>query len=1097
MRCSSCGVDNSDDHAFCEDCGAALRVACAACGAPLAGDKPFCGACGAPRSPRAPAVQASAAPPEPAPPSEERRLATVLFCDLAGFTSMSERMDPEDVKALATACTDLMREEVVRFGGTVTAIMGDAIMGLFGAPVAHEDDAERAVRAALSIRRRIGTVRGGPMALEVHAGINTGEIMAGVVGSSERPDYTAMGDTTNTAARLMSAAATGTILVGEPTYLATRHVVSYGEPVEITAKGKREPVPAREALDVAAVGAPRPLGVAPFVGRKPELAVIAELWGRVQRDNCVATATIVGPAGIGKTRFLHESVAALAGADQVYWGRCLAYGEGITYWPLMEIVKAAAGVLHDDHVTVASAKLGALLGSLVGVSEDEARSIAIAIANLLAVPVPPLAVEATPITKGELHWGVGRMLEALALGRPSVLVLEDLHWAEPTLLEFVTDLAGSSAHAPILVLATARPEVLAPGALPGGRDNPVLRLEGLDEDESRSILADLLGTDPQAARRIEALLRKAEGNPLFLEETVRMLANLGPSEDGNDDAEVPVPSSVQGLIGARLDQLPTEHRRLAQRGSVLGQTLWPGAVSHVSGSTVGVDAGLEGLVAREVLELHDLSSVAGELEYGFRHVLIRDVAYGRLPRGERSVLHDRCADWIAELPGGRDEMIELVAYHLEQACVLAPALGPAAEARPVRRAADALVDAAEKAEHREGIREAHRFYARALDVVGGELPELATELRLKRARMTAAQGELALADEELRVVVDEARRLGRPDLRGHALVALANVHLKLGRAKDAGAWLAEARDAALETDDRRLQVRAAYEFSALRGDFEGDAEGAIAELHTAVTIADELGDRTLVVEGLLREGNLLVNLGLLADAASVVHRCAELASQLESRRDEARATFLLALVTYYRTGPADAEVLGLRAHEWLRRIGDGYFLPQSLRALAKYALSDGRPELAEERLIEALSGATPGGGWVVVELCRYLTEALVDQGRVDDALAAAARARDAVPEEDEYARAAALLATALAAAAASRADEAWPDFVASIAIMEGQQLWIDAAEAACSTPPRSRPTGATARPRPSCTRPASGGSRWEATPCSSSSTVASSSCARP
>lgn len=1043
MNCPGCGAASVGSNRFCEACGSALPIGCSACGAPLSSGARFCGSCGAAVGSKSGADDAA-----PSRASEERRLATVLFCDLVGFTSMSESMDHEDVKVLASACTDLMSREVERFGGTVTALMGDSVMAVFGAPVAHEDDPERAVRAATSIRDRIGSIDGAPRELAVHAGINTGEIMAGMFGSGERQDYTAMGDTTNTAARLMSAASTGEILVGELTYAATRHAVSYGDCRMVVAKGKSDAVQAWNVQD-AHVPVARPLGTSGFVGRSVELGALTRLWEHVTEASSIEFATLVGMAGIGKTRLAREAISAFGGEAQTFWGRCLAYGEGITYWPLVEIVQAAAGIGHDDAVDVANSKLAALLDSLPAI-DDEARSVALAAANLLGLPATSSegTPEASSIAKGELHWAIGRLLQLLATDRPTVLVFEDLHWAEPTLLEFLSSLAASRAAAPLLVLATARPEVLDASELSIDDDHfLVLRLEGLRDDDCRAMLAELVGSDAQARVKLDALLRNAEGNPLFLEETVRMLATVDALEDGRDLASIPIPTSVQGLIGARLDLIPSEHRRLAQHGSVVGQVFWSGALAHISAASSDLDEGLQGLVTREVLELHRQSTVAGEREFGFRHILIRDVAYGRLPKAERSVLHARCADWFEGLRGGPEELVEFVAFHLEQSCLLGPAFGPESANLPVARAVAALSAAAEKAEHREGLREAHRFYERALALVKDAQSEVAVELRLKRAKMAAALGELFRAAEELRSVEEDAQHLGRFDLRGDALVALANVQLKQGLAGDAKLCLEESRTVAESIGDRMLAVRTSYESSAVKGDFEGDVDGAIEELRGAVAVAIELGSLTLEAEGLLREGNLLVNVGRLAEAQHVLAACVETAERSGSRRDEARATFLLGLVTYYCDGPAPAEELGLRAHEWLERIGDGYMLPQSLRALAKYALSIGRPDLAEERLRAALELSSDGGGWVVVELCRYLSESLVDQGRLEEARKVAARARAAVPEEDGYARSAALLADALPVAAGAEPQAAWDAFTEAIALMKEQQLWMDAAEA--------------------------------------------------
>jgi len=1031
-RCPECGANADPAARFCAQCGVSLQPAAS---------KP---ATGAP-SRRLPPQHGQYAD---ASAVEERRIATILFADLAGFTSIAEGLDPEDVKALAAHCAQVMSAQVQRFGGTVTGIMGDAIMGTFGAPIAHEDDAERAIRAALAMREQIRAQEVGHGKLDLHVGVNTGETMAGLIGPQGRQDYTAMGDTTNTAARLMGHAPTGSIYAGEQTYLATRNSIVYRDVEAIVAKGKRAPVPVWEVLEAPPVPQARPLGTAPFVGRLAELSLLGTLWDRVREQRQACSFIAVGPAGIGKTRLLRESIAMLDGGPPVLWGRCLPYGEGITYWPLREMFSSAAGIVAGDDPRISSEKLGRFIESLPTDDADQLQSIATALSNLLALPTTPYgAFLATQISQGELHWGLQRAFELMAAYPNLVVVFEDLHWSEPTLFEFIHSLVDS--RAPILVLATTRPEGLEErSSLAHDERHHIARLEGLSDTDVSAILDGLLEVDTDA-QRWQPLLRAAGGNPLYLEETVRMLQSTG-SLDGDGStgqlADLPIPTSIQGLIGSRLDLLPTEQKRLAQHGSVLGLSFWSAAVKHIGSWEGSIDAGLNGLVLQEVVEPRAVSELRGEEEFAFRHMLIRDVAYRRLPKGERALLHRGCAEWLERHSGGGDALVEIIAYHFEQACLLAPTIGPKAELRPVHAAVNALATAASRAEHRDGAREAKRFYARALELTGID-PHLAVELRIKRARAMVMLGELSEATHELVAATEEADELGRRDLRGHALVTLANIYLKHGRASDARRCINDAITIADELSDRWLHVRASYELSALLGDFEGDAEAAVRELRRAVEVAEELQDLALRLEGHLRMSTLLVNVGNLSEAEVEATAATELSRPLGSNRDKARAMYLLGLVAFYRSGTPDARRIATRALKLQEQVGDSYFQLQSLRTLAKCDLVAGRPRRAEEHLRRALLLAQPAGGWLVVEICRYLVEALVELGRIAEAADVAGNARTALPPEDDYATAAVLLAEALVSASGDDPAGAWSGFAEALRIMEEQELWLDLGDA--------------------------------------------------
>jgi tetratricopeptide (TPR) repeat protein len=540
------------------------------------------------------------------------------------------------------------------------------------------------------------------------------------------------------------------------------------------------------------------------------------------------------------------------------------------------------------------------------------------------------------------------------------------------------------------------------------------------------LLTDLLGDASLAETPFaSALIENAGGNPLFLEETVRTLRDRGLVDlerwSSEDVGELPVPTNVQGLISSRLDQLDPSEKRLAHHASVVGAVFWAGAVAHV-----GIEdakpapdprPGLASLERRDFVAHSAVSTVAGEDEYAFKHILQRDVAYAQIPKGRRAQLHVRFSDWVTILPGSAEEFVEIVAWHLEQACRLSREVARSLIEPPVLEAAGALANAARRAELREGLREARRYYSRAIDVLGDAYPEMGLDLRLRRAIAVAELGELKVAADELAQVGAAAPAFGRAGLCAEALVAHADIDQRQGRATEAHERLADADAISREIDDRRLQVKAAFILSALRADLEGQFAPAVEDLPRAVTISEELDDLALRVEGHLRIGFLLYNMGELAGAEDELLRCTMLARDLGSHRDEARATFQLSLVQHYRRSSEEAERLALRAREWLARTGDTYMQVQNLHALARIALARADVKSAEQYLREGLETAVEIGGWLVVDTYRLLTEALVRQGRTEDARTLVAFAARNLPAEDRFARAAPGLAQATVATA--------------------------------------------------------------------------------
>jgi len=1016
-----------------------MTTRCAACGQVNPPEARFCLACGTP-------LAAEAA----ARPAEERRVVTAVFTDVVGSTASAEQLDPEDVHARLTPYFGRVRSELESVGGTVEKFIGDAVVAVFGAPQAHEDDPERAVRAALAIRNAIDELNQADPWLDLHVrvGVATGESLV-TLGKDARSEGIASGDVMNTAARIQSGAPENGVLVDNDTYRTTSQAIEYRPAEPLAAKGKSEPVRVWEAVAVRAHPGDRPTLFVPFVGREQELGLLRETWSKACRSRERALCTVLAAPGVGKSRLVTEFEAGAPAVAQVYRGRCLPYGEGITYWPVSQIVRRAAGILGSDEHEVVSTKLGSLLESLPTDRQDELRTVAAALANLVGAPRTPAGTySSAEISQAELHWGIRRLLELLATRQQLVIVFEDLHWAEETLLELLRFIVDGSTPAPLLIIGTARPELAerAPAILVEGEHRHVVELFPLTGSESEALVAELTAEQTLPTETLEALMHNAEGNPLFLEETVRMLAES--SEVELEPSGLPVPTTLQGLLGARLDQLPATERAVAQQAAVVGTVFWSGAVASLDGfdeDTVG--EALRGLERRDVVHSQTPSTIVGEREYAFKHVLIHDVAYGRLPKRRRVLLHSRFATWVEELPGGHDELIEIVAYHLEQACRAAGEIAHSPEPPPLLRAARALGQAADKAERREGFREADAFYARALDVLDDSDSEALVELQLKRSRTLAALGELGKAHDQLVTVAENAEALGRLDVRCAGLIATANIDSKQGRAVESRRNLTEAVAIAGEIGDRALQVRAGYEFATLAAWFEGATEAGAAQLREALAIAEELHDRPLRIEGHLRIASLCFNVGDLVGAQEACERCAELASELGSFRDEARAMTLLSLIRYYRGQLDEAERLALQALEWLERTADTYLQLQNLRELARCALARGDLGLAEERLRQAVPVALEAGGWVVIEIYRYLTETLVRQGRVEEARELVDFAARNLPPEDAYAQAALALARASVATADSERVDAVAHFDEALRLLREQRLLTDLGEA--------------------------------------------------
>ena len=646
-------------------------------------------------------------------PRTERKVVTVLFCDLVGFTQRSEEMDPEDVAALLAPYHARVKEELERYGGTVEKFIGDAVMAVFGAPVAHEDDPERAVRAAFAIRSYAEDE-----GIELRIGIATGEALVTLGARPDQGETMATGDVVNTAARLQAAAPVGGIVVGEKTFGATKHSIDYRELDPVDAKGKARPIPAREALRARARITLDRLHGTPLVGRERELDLLVDALSRARAERQPQLVTLVGVPGIGKSRLVYElSQAVEDDPELIAWrqGRCLPYGEGVTFWALSEIVKAELGVLESDAAERVEERL------LAAVSEDWVRGY--------LRPLVGLDLDGAGMaeSRDQAFAAWRRFLEGVAAKRPLVLVFEDLHWADDDLLDFVDHLVDWASGVTLLVVCTARPELLErrPG-WGGGKTNALtVTLSPLSDEQTAHLLAGLLQQVLMPADTQAALLARAGGNPLYAEQYVRML-------DERTGAELALPETVQGIIAARLDVLADEQKALLQDASVVGKVFWLGALTSISGSDArAVEASLHALERKGFVRRERETSIEGDTEYAFLHVLVRDVAYGQIPRAARSEKHRLAAGWIDGL-GRPDDHAEMLAHHYGEALALAQAAGADLSAlkEPAR---GALRDAGDRAMALHAYAAALRFYEQALSVWPEHDPERAS-LLFRRAR---------------------------------------------------------------------------------------------------------------------------------------------------------------------------------------------------------------------------------------------------------------------------------------------------------------------------------------------------------------------------
>ena len=748
-------------------------------------------------------------------------------------------MDPEDVEELLAPYHSRLRAELERHGGTVEKFIGDAVMALFGAPLAHEDDPERAVRAALAIREFALEDE-----LELRVGITTGEVLVRLDAHPGAGEGMASGDVVNTAARLQSAAPVNGVLVDETSFRATRHAIDFTEAPAVEAKGKSEPVPvwladhvrARPGVDVEHESRSE------LVGREQELSVLRDALSRVRSARASQLVTLVGVPGIGKSRLVHELRRLVQDDPElITWrqGRCLAYGDGVTLWALGEIVKAQAGVHEQDQATEAAEKIGRAVDEVI---TDPADASWVRI-NLLALVGLGTESELGDDRSGQAFAAWRLFFEAMAERRPLVLVFEDLHWADESLLDFIDELVDWVTDVPLLVVSTARPELLErrPGWGGGKLNATTLAVAPLSDEETARLIAELLDRPVLAADAQQALLERAGGNPLYAEQFSELFLERGSTED------LPLPETLQGIIAARLDGLTQDEKELLRDAAVIGKVFWVGALGR-DGDAAAILHGLErkGFVRRQ-----RRTSVEGEAELAFAHALVRDVAYGQISRPDRVEKHRRIAQWIESL-GRPDDHAEMLAYHWRSSLELARAAGTDTP-ELVDAARLALRDAGDRAFALNAFGQAEAYYAEAL-ALWPDADVDRPELMFRRAEALFVAGD-ARRERALVEARDALVVIGDTETAAEAEAYLSRAAWLAGQQSAAEAHL-ERADGLLEGAGPSIARARVLSFSARLRFLAGDLDDALSIANEALALSEELRLDQLRAHALMTIGSL-------------------------------------------------------------------------------------------------------------------------------------------------------------------------------------------------------------------------------------------------
>jgi class 3 adenylate cyclase/tetratricopeptide (TPR) repeat protein len=886
MTCGSCGANAPDEARFCPSCGHTLVA------------RP-----------------------------DERRIATVLFADLVGFTTFSESADPEHVKNLVDRCFERLVTDVNAFGGQVDKIIGDAIVALFGAPVAHEDDAERAVRAALQMQHTLAVLRQElRVSAEMRVGVNTGEVLVGAMRAAG--EYTAMGDVVNTASRLQAAARPGQVIVGPLTYEATRRVVRYEPLGSLVVKGREGAVEAWTAEEVIALPGQRPKQArASLVGRDPEMSLLRRMLDAALNRQRAQLVLLFGEAGVGKSRLAVE-LAKMAYQERqatVLKATCLPYGEANVWWPIAEAVRHTCGVELDDSTNDAREKVESTVARVTARDRNDTQVERISDGLLYLLGRFGERADVDPArARGEALWAVQAYLEALARESPLVLVLSDLHWGDEVVLELVDRLLAGLRGLPFMLVATARPDLEERWSPAPGRHNvAVLHLDPLDADATAALVEAHLA-EHATPELVSELQDRSGGNPLFIEELAALIRDSdgaigvdGPS--ALESADLPV--TLRGLVAARLDALGATERAVLEDCAVVGSS---GPIEAVVGlgdaqSLSGAERALSALADRDLVVLEDG-------EFTFKSELIREVAYGTLTKAERARRHAALGGWLADRSRGDDEPVDPIAHHFGVAAELVLELGrvDGVPADLRSRAVDALEQAATRAEEVESWPRAQRRYEQALAVLPDDAPdETRARLRLARAQARVERRDLAGARNEITELLNAARASGDRVAAARALTVLADCEQK-----------------------------------------EGNLIGSDATYEQAVAEWRALDNDTGVADALRGRGMTLLFRGELDDAEAAIQQALATFREIPERRGEAWALQNLAWISFTRGRPEEAEERINQSAAAFAEIGDWGGLSWALGLLAWVRFNQGQLAEAEQLASDVLrEGSESADRW--------------------------------------------------------------------------------------------------------------------------------------
>ena len=924
MICANCGTENPPGKKFCGDCGSPLAATCPACGAANEPGKKFCGDCGSALSPGTVGASAPAAGTPRDLPSAERRLVSVLFADLVGFTTLSESRAAEEVRDLLTRYFDTCRTLITRYGGTIEKFIGDAVMAVWGTPVATEDDAERAVRAALDLTRAVaelGAEVGAPD-LRARAGVLTGE--AAVNLRAEGQGMVA-GDLVNTASRVQSAAEPGAVFVGEATRRATEAMIAYEDVGNFELKGKAGLVPLWRALRLVAGvrGTLKAQGLeAPFVGRDRELRMAKDLYHASADEKRAHLLSVIGTAGIGKSRLVWEFYKYFDGlVDDAFWhrGRCLAYGEGVTYWALAEMVRMRARIAEDEEPASAMEKLRATVRENVPDPEEQ-RWIEPRLAHLLGLE------DRTAADREDLFAAWRLFFERLAGNLPTILVFEDMQWADPSLLDFIEYLLEWSRNFPLYVVTLARPEFAdrRPNWGSGKRNFTSLYLDPLQPEAMHELMAGLV---PGLPAEIEArILSRAEGVPLYAVETVRMLLDRGLlAREGNvyrptgPIESLEVPETLHALIAARLDGLTAEERRVVQDAAVLGKTFFKQAVAEVGGVAASeVEPILAQLLRKEILTVQADPRSPERGQYGFLQDLVKKIAYDTLSNRERKAKHCAAAAFIERTwAADDDEIVEVLAAHYLSAFEAAPEAEDASGIR--EKARDLLARAGERAASLAASEEAMHYFEQAIELTGDPLRRAELHERAGKMAWTAGHAAAASAHDEEAIAGFESIGLTHPAARVSA--ALAEVVWQSGHIEEAVERM-EAAYAVLSQEEQDADVGwLAAQLGRLLY-FMGRTDEALARIEFALGIAEGLRLPEVMSQAMNTKGLILATKGRFEEGRILLRRALEIALEHDLTAAAIRA--------YNNLGAAASQVdrleevleLGRQGLELARRTGN-------------------------------------------------------------------------------------------------------------------------------------------------------------------------------